>query len=74
MLGEKASESRRSAPGGYAPAREYSMRREFDSRVTVPTEDREPGVERRCSSDTAGGSPVTESTFGAPIWWISLRA
>ncbi len=40
----------------------------------MPTEEREPGEERRCSSETAGGSPVTESTFGAPIWWIRRRA
>lgn len=56
------------------PAREYSIRSELDSIVTVPTEEREPGEERRCSSETAGGSPVTESTFGAPIWWMSRRA
>ncbi|MET8245008.1 hypothetical protein ABZV31_11665 [Streptomyces sp. NPDC005202] len=32
------------------------------------------GVDRRCRSDTAGGSPVISPTFGAPTWWISLRA
>ncbi len=50
------------------------MRRELDRVVTVPTDDREVGADRRCSSATAGGSPLTSSTFGAPTWWIRRRA
>lgn len=42
------------------------MRRKLESVVTVPTDERAPGAERRCSSETAGGSPVTSPTAGAP--------
>lgn len=42
--------------------------------VTVPTDDRDPGAERRCSSETAGGSPVISPTAGAPTWWMSRLA
>lgn len=75
VFGEKASESSRSeASSGYVPARENSIRSEFERVVTVPTEEREVGAERRCSRATAGGSPVMSSTFGAPTWWIRRRA
>ncbi len=50
------------------------MRRVLERVVTVPTEEREVGAERRCSRATAGGSPVMSSTLGAPTWWISRRA
>ncbi len=50
------------------------MRRELERLVTVPTEEREVGDERRCCRETAGGRPVISPTFGAPTWWISLRA
>lgn len=56
------------------PARENSIRSEFESVVTVPTEEREVGEERRCSRETAGGSPSISPTFGAPTWWISRLA
>jgi hypothetical protein len=56
------------------PAREYSIRSEFDSVVTVPTLDRVVGAPRRCWSATAGGNPVMSSTSGAPTCWISRRA
>ncbi len=50
------------------------MRSELERLVTVPTEERDPGAERRCWSETAGGSPVISPTLGAPTWWISRRA
>ena len=56
------------------PARENSIRSEFDSVVRVPTVERALGAPRRCCSATAGGSPVIYSTFGAPTCWISRRA
>lgn len=63
VLGEKASESSLVAkPSGKVPARENSIRREFESVVTVPTLDRELGAPRRCWSATAGGRPVMDST------------
>ena len=71
---EKASESSRSAPGGYCPTRENSIRSVFDSVVTVPTDEREDPAARCCCRATAGGSPVTEPTRGAPACWISRRA
>ncbi len=40
----------------------------------VPTDEREDGTERRCSSATAGGMPVTESTCGASTCRNSRRA
>lgn len=42
------------------------MRRELESVVTVPTDERAFGEERRCCRDTAGGSPVISPTFGTP--------
>ena len=50
------------------------MRSELESVVTVPTDDREPGADLRCSRDTAGGRPLISPTSGAPTWWISRRA
>ena len=44
VLGENASESKDAAPDGYVPAREYSMRSEFERVVTVPTVERELGA------------------------------
>ena len=74
VFGEKESDSRRTAPAGYVPAREYSIRSELESVVSVPTDDRELGVPRRCCSATAGGSPVISSTRGLCPCWISRRA
>ena len=73
VLGENESESRGSAPGGYSPARENSMRSELDSRLTVPTDEREEGAERLPRA-TAGGRPEISPTAGAPTWWIRRRA
>ncbi len=42
------------------------MRRELERVVTVPTEERAFGEDRRCSRETAGGSPVISPTAGAP--------
>ena len=56
------------------PARENSIRSEFDNVVTVPTLDREVALPRRCCSATAGGSPVMSRTFGASAWSSSRRA
>src|SRR5665647_3354954 len=75
VLGEKESDSRRpGASAGYVPAREKSIRIELDRVVSVPTDEREPGVPRRCCSATAGGSPVISSTWGVCPCWISRRA
>ena len=62
------------APGGYVPAREKSIRRRFDSVVTVPTVDRDVPAPLRCCSAIAGGSPVMSSTFGAPAGSSRRRA
>src|SRR5680860_692196 len=64
VLGEKESDSSLAAPSGYIPAREYNIRRELESVVTVPTLERELGVPRRCCRATAGGRPVISSTCG----------
>ena len=74
VFGENASESSRGAPGGYVPARDISMRSEFDRVVTVPTVERELGMPRACCSATAGGRPLIERISGAPAWRISRRA
>jgi hypothetical protein len=50
------------------------MRSRFDSVVTLPTEERVPGVPRCCCKATAGGSPSMASTAGTPTWSISRRA
>ena len=56
------------------PAREYSIRIELDSVVTVPTVERELGEPRRCCRATAGGRPVMRSTCGVWPCWMSRRA
>jgi hypothetical protein len=51
------------------------MRREFDSVLTLPTEERAVGgVPRCCCRATAGGRPSISSTSGTGIWWNSRRA
>ncbi len=74
VLGEKSSAYSIGWPGGYVPAREYSIRIRLDRVVTLPTDDRADGVPRCCCSATAGGSPSIESTSGTPTWSISRRA
>ena len=54
--------------------RENSIRIEFESVVTVPTDDRELGAPWRCCRATAGGSPVIETTFGFVACANSRRA
>ena len=61
-------------PAGSVPARESSIRSEFDSVVRVPTVERAVGTPRACWSATAGGSPVISSTWGAPTCCSSRRA
>lgn len=63
-----------SCPGGYWPAREYSMRSELEMVVTLPTEERALGAPRACCSATAGGRPSMASTSGTPTWSIRRRA
>src|SRR4051794_29291860 len=74
VLAEKASESSLSAPSGYVPTRENSIRRELESVVRVPTEERDEPPVRCCCRATAGGSPVTDATRGTPACWIRRRA
>ena len=50
------------------------MRTRLESVVTLPTDERAPGVPRCCCSATAGGRPSIESTSGTPTWSIRRRA
>ncbi len=56
------------------PAREYSIRSEFEIVVTLPTLDRVLAVPRCCCRATAGGRPSIESTWGTPACSNSRRA
>src|SRR5579871_6565636 len=64
---EKASPCSSACPGGYFPAREYSIRNRFDNVETLPTDDRVVGEPRCCCNATAGGNPSMASTSGTPI-------
>src|SRR5699024_10683286 len=59
---------------GWYPARENSSRNEFDRAVIVPTSERDPPAEVRCSRATVGGIPSTISTWGSTAEPMSRRA
>ena len=61
-------------PAGRSPAREYSMRSTFETRLTVPTLDRALPAPYCCRSATAGGRPLMLPTRGAPACSMSRRA
>ena len=74
VLGEKSSACSIGWRAGYLPAREYSMRSRFEMVVTLPTDERVPGVPRCCCSAMAGGRPSMASTAGTPTWSMKRRA
>ena len=74
VLGEKASESRCSSPGGRSPDRDRSIRNELEIMVSVPTVDRPEGLVLGWASATAGGRPVIDPTSGSGSWRRSRRA
>jgi len=58
----------------WVPSLTKSRRRKCRSSVVVPTVERRPPREVRCSMATVGGMPRIESTSGAGAGWTMLRA